>query len=51
MYAYTAASKKLRIPSYAEVTNLKNGRKVVVKINDHGPFVDDRLIDLSYVER
>ncbi|ODN67320.1 MULTISPECIES: septal ring lytic transglycosylase RlpA family protein [Methylophaga] len=48
MYAMTAAHKTLPLPSYAEVTNLDNGRKVVVKINDRGPFHDDRLIDLSY---
>lgn len=48
MYAMTAAHKTLPLPSYAEVTNLENGRKVVVKINDRGPFHDDRLIDLSY---
>ena len=41
-------NKTLPLPSYAEVTNLDNGRKVVVKINDRGPFHDDRLIDLSY---
>jgi rare lipoprotein A len=48
MYAMTAAHKTLPIPCYAEVTNLKNGRKVVVRINDRGPFVGDRIIDLSY---
>ena len=48
MYAMTAAHKTLPLPSYAEVTNLDNGRKIVVKINDRGPFHDDRLIDLSY---
>ena len=48
MYAMTAAHKTLPLPSYAEVTNLSNGRKVVVKINDRGPFHDNRLIDLSY---
>ena len=36
------------MPAYAEVTNLRNGRKVVVRINDRGPFVGDRIIDLSY---
>ena len=36
------------MPCYAEVTNLRNGRKVVVRINDRGPFVGDRIIDLSY---
>ncbi len=48
MYAMTAAHKTLPIPAYAEVTNLDNGRKVVVKINDRGPFRHNRLIDLSY---
>ncbi len=48
MYAMTAAHKTLPIPAYAEVTNLRNGRRVVVRINDRGPFVGDRLIDLSY---
>jgi rare lipoprotein A len=48
MYAMTAAHKTLPIPSYAEVTNLRNGRKVIVRINDRGPFVGDRIIDLSY---
>lgn len=45
--AMTAAHTTLPIPSIAEVTNLENGRQVVVRINDRGPFVDDRLIDLS----
>jgi rare lipoprotein A len=48
MYAMTAAHKTLPLPAYAEVTNLRNGRKVVVRINDRGPFVGDRIIDLSY---
>src|SRR6187551_1900776 len=48
MYGMTAAHKTLPIPAYAEVTNLRNGRKVVVRINDRGPFVGDRIIDLSY---
>jgi rare lipoprotein A len=48
MYAMTAAHSTLPIPSYARVTNLANGRTVVVRVNDRGPFVDDRLIDLSY---
>jgi rare lipoprotein A len=48
MYAMTAAHKTLPIPAYAEVTNLRNGRKVIVRINDRGPFVGDRIIDLSY---
>lgn len=49
MYAYTAAHKSLPLPCYAQVTNLENGRSVVVRVNDRGPFVGDRLIDLSYV--
>jgi peptidoglycan lytic transglycosylase len=48
MYGMTAAHKTLPIPCYAEVTNLRNGRRVVVRINDRGPFVGDRIIDLSY---
>ncbi len=48
MYAMTAAHKTLPIPCYAEVTNTRNGRKVVVRINDRGPFVGERIIDLSY---
>jgi rare lipoprotein A len=48
MYAMTAANKVVPIPCYVRVTNLKNGKSVVVKINDRGPFVANRLIDLSY---
>jgi rare lipoprotein A len=48
MHLATAAHKTLPLPTYAEVTNLENGRKIIVKINDRGPFKDDRLIDLSY---
>lgn len=48
MYAFTAAHKTLPIPCYAQVTNLRNGRTLIVRINDRGPFVDNRLIDLSY---
>jgi rare lipoprotein A len=48
MYAMTAAHKTLPIPAYARVTNLANGRSVVVRINDRGPFVANRIIDLSY---
>lgn len=48
MYAMTAAHKTLPLPSYARVTNLDNGRSVVVRINDRGPFHDGRVIDLSY---
>jgi rare lipoprotein A len=49
MYAMTAAHPTLPIPSYARVTNAANGRSVVVRINDRGPFHSDRIIDLSYV--
>lgn len=48
MYAMTAAHKTLPIPVYVRVTHLENGRSVVVKVNDRGPFVGDRIIDLSY---
>ena len=48
MYSMTAAHKTPPLPAYARVTNLANGQSVVVKINDRGPFVDNRLIDLSY---
>lgn len=48
MYAMTAAHPTLPIPSYARVTSLVNGRSVVVRINDRGPFHKNRLIDLSY---
>jgi rare lipoprotein A len=49
MYAMTAAHPTLAIPSYVRVTSLQNGRSVVVRVNDRGPFHSDRLIDLSYV--
>ena len=48
MYAISAAHPTLPIPSYARVTNVANGRSVVVRVNDRGPFLDNRLIDLSY---
>ncbi|MCP5278885.1 MAG: septal ring lytic transglycosylase RlpA family protein [Thiobacillus sp.] len=48
MYAMTAAHPTLPIPSYVRVTNAENGKSVVVRINDRGPFHDNRLIDLSY---
>lgn len=48
MHAMTAAHKTLPLPTYARVTNLENGRSVVVRVNDRGPFHDNRLIDLSY---
>jgi len=49
MLAMTAAHKTLPLPTYVEVTNLRNQRKVIVKVNDRGPFESNRLIDLSYV--
>jgi len=48
MYAMSAAHPTLPIPSYARVTNLANGKSVVVRINDRGPFLHGRVIDLSY---
>lgn len=48
MYELTAAHRTLPIPTYARITNLKNGRSTIVRINDRGPFHDDRIIDLSY---
>jgi rare lipoprotein A len=48
MYAMTAAHTTLPIPSYVRVTHLANGRSVVVRVNDRGPFVEGRIIDLSY---
>jgi rare lipoprotein A len=48
LYAMTAAHKTLPLPTYVEVTNLDNGRSVIVKVNDRGPFHEGRIIDLSY---
>ena len=48
MYSFTAAHKSLPLPTYARVTNLDNGKSVVVRVNDRGPFHENRLIDLSY---
>jgi rare lipoprotein A len=48
LYAMSAAHKTLPIPSYVRVTNLGNGREVIVRVNDRGPFHGDRIIDLSY---
>ena len=48
MYQLTAAHKTLPLPSYVEVTNLKNNKSIIVRVNDRGPFVGDRIIDLSY---
>lgn len=48
MYAMTAAHKSLPLPIYVEVTNLDNRKKIIVKVNDRGPFHENRIIDLSY---
>ena len=48
MYGMTAAHRTLPLPAYVRVTNLQNGRNVVVRVNDRGPFVGNRIIDLSY---
>jgi rare lipoprotein A len=48
MYGMTAAHKTLPIPCFVELTNLANGKKIIVRVNDRGPFHSDRMIDLSY---
>jgi peptidoglycan lytic transglycosylase len=48
MYAMTAAHKNLPLPTYVKVTNLGNGKYIIVKVNDRGPFHENRIIDLSY---
>jgi len=48
LYQLTAAHKHLPLPTYVRVTNLANGRQTIVRVNDRGPFHDDRIIDLSY---
>src|SRR5690606_26618418 len=48
MYAMTAAHRTLPLPSYVRVTNLSNQRSVIVRVNDRGPFMKNRLIDLSW---
>ena len=48
MYAMTAAHTTLPLPTYLEVVNLENGRRVVVRVNDRGPFLHGRILDLSY---
>lgn len=48
MYGMTAAHTTMELPSYAKVTNLENGKSVIVRVNDRGPFLHDRVIDLSY---
>lgn len=48
MYAMTAAHKQLPLPAYVRVTNLENKRSVVVRVNDRGPFHENRIIDMSY---
>ena len=47
MYAMTAAHKHLPLPTYVEVRNLENGRSAIVRVNDRGPFIEGRMIDLS----
>lgn len=49
MFAMTGANRELPIPVFARVTNLENGRSIIVKINDRGPFAANRILDLSYV--
>jgi rare lipoprotein A len=48
MYAMTAAHTRLPLPTYLQVTNLENGRQIVVRVNDRGPFHENRIVDLSY---
>ena len=48
LYGMTAAHKTLPLPSYVRVTNLENGRTVILRVNDRGPFYSDRIIDLSF---
>lgn len=48
MFAMTAAHKSLPLPTKVRVTNLSNGKSIIVKVNDRGPFIGDRIIDLSY---
>lgn len=49
MYGMTAASTELPLPTFVAVTNLENGKQVIVKVNDRGPFAQRRILDLSYV--
>jgi len=49
LYGMTAASTELPLPSYVQVTNLQNGKKIVVRVNDRGPFHSKRILDLSYM--
>ena len=49
MYAMTAAHKTLPLPTYVRVTDLETGNRIVVRVNDRGPFVEGRVIDLSYI--
>jgi rare lipoprotein A len=48
MYQYTAASKTLPLGSWVKVTNLRNGKWLIVKVNDRGPYVGNRIMDVSY---
>jgi rare lipoprotein A len=49
MYSLSAAHKALPLPSMVKVTNLDNGKRTILRVNDRGPFHDDRIIDLSYM--
>lgn len=49
MYRMTAAHKTLPLPTYVRVTNMENGRSVVLRVNDRGPFIEGRIIDVSFV--
>lgn len=48
MFSYSAAHKSLPIPSFLEVTNIENGKNLIVRVNDRGPFHGNRIVDLSY---
>jgi rare lipoprotein A len=48
MFEFTAAHRKLPLGTFVKVTNLKNGRWIIVRVNDRGPYVGDRIMDLSY---
>jgi rare lipoprotein A len=48
MYQMTGAHKTLPLPCYIKVTNLENKRSVIIRVNDRGPFIDERIVDLSY---
>src|SRR5436190_2838953 len=48
MFEFTAAHRKLPLGTFVKVTNLKNGKWIIVRVNDRGPYVGDRIMDLSY---